>query len=733
MALTPTAAWYAACDRQDAEWRVLISITDGVTTWQALSGSSAIAALLPVPSAIMGVSSVAEETDPVTRESEIGELWVEVADAWIRPILVNNRLVGKKLTAKLGARSLAEADYLALFAGPIEGIEPVDAMRVKLIVGNLLSQLDNTQVAGVWRGKHPYQCLYDAAGGGILEKAGLTASEVTAATFLPSNYSATVSHFVTCPVAPADGPTMDLPAVGATSALELVNGVLQVCYSALINDESGALKIVRFDDTAAAVADLTEDDFLEGSWEQDAFESGIINRVLIRARPDVFGSMSSGSYQCDEAASQAAHAYPGLTERVFSREIDASWYSGTFGILATTIDDNDTTVVFNFDIHSFCGMRDGYPAAGQDADAKLSAARVAYFLLMKWDGSEREIVKCAAATTLSGYARQRCIDPSSGAWSSYDYSGQVTATVTREQFGTTAVAHAALETRVWDITLFVYLAEQLLRRFAYGVPPVRFDLPLRWAWLQRGDLVTLTQPKYLAYGFDGITSSQKWEIVKKEVTVVGGAPRISIGCAYAGVNTPTLTVIPRQAESAGMAQFNTATDGTLSQGFVASGCGVTSVAALTVSVAAGTANHGVGYNRGIDAAFNHDCTASKDTYFVLDATSGAVRAYEVANGAAQPTKIGTEQWLAKVVTDGAGVTSVTDMRQTAPLLGAKLVDGAVIEAKLGPLSVTETKLGVASVTATKVGAAALGPYHWTKKDKRNSLFSNAAFGIRTLG
>jgi hypothetical protein len=59
-------------------------------------------------------------------------------------------------------------------------------------------------------------------------------------------------------------------------------------------------------------------------------------------------------------------------------------------------------------------------------------------------------------------------------------------------------------------------------------------------------------------------------------------------------------------------------------------------------------------------------TASKDTYVSI-AQNGAIAYSEVANGAAQPSLPSNSNWLAKVVTSGAAVTSVTDMRQTAPI------------------------------------------------------------------
>lgn len=63
-------------------------------------------------------------------------------------------------------------------------------------------------------------------------------------------------------------------------------------------------------------------------------------------------------------------------------------------------------------------------------------------------------------------------------------------------------------------------------------------------------------------------------------------------------------------------------------------------------------------------------TASKDTYCSLDNT-GSPQYTEVANGAAVPSLPSNNVWTAKVVTNGSAVTSVQDMRSTAPLSSSR--------------------------------------------------------------
>lgn len=90
-------------------------------------------------------------------------------------------------------------------------------------------------------------------------------------------------------------------------------------------------------------------------------------------------------------------------------------------------------------------------------------------------------------------------------------------------------------------------------------------------------------------------------------------------------------------------------------------------AAMTAAVQYSTS----GERLSIAAVASRAFTASKDTYVSLSPT-GVLTYTEVANGAAQPTITAGHMWVAKVVTSGVAVTSVTDMRQTAVIKSANV-------------------------------------------------------------
>ena len=60
-------------------------------------------------------------------------------------------------------------------------------------------------------------------------------------------------------------------------------------------------------------------------------------------------------------------------------------------------------------------------------------------------------------------------------------------------------------------------------------------------------------------------------------------------------------------------------------------------------------------------------TASKDTYVTYCLYTTDWNTYAVANDAAAPTKAELEIWIAKVVTDGSGITGSTDLRNQVKL------------------------------------------------------------------
>lgn len=100
--------------------------------------------------------------------------------------------------------------------------------------------------------------------------------------------------------------------------------------------------------------------------------------------------------------------------------------------------------------------------------------------------------------------------------------------------------------------------------------------------------------------------------------------------------------------------------------FIATGLVWSALTGLNAGMTLGKYYSNNGNLLSITAISSRTFTASKDTYVSI-AQNGAIAYSEVANNAAMPSLPSNSNWLAKVVTSGAAVTSVTDMRQTAPI------------------------------------------------------------------
>lgn len=99
--------------------------------------------------------------------------------------------------------------------------------------------------------------------------------------------------------------------------------------------------------------------------------------------------------------------------------------------------------------------------------------------------------------------------------------------------------------------------------------------------------------------------------------------------------------------------------------FVVSGLEWSALSGLNGAMSAGTFYSPTGTRIEVAAIATRAFNASKDTYASIS-PSGSISYQEVANNAAAPALGTNYQWLAKVVTNGSAITTVTSMRQTQP-------------------------------------------------------------------
>jgi len=694
VAMSPSDAWYQAVCRDGARIRIYMEITEGAgpTTFKTIgagnmdSGSD-LYDLGDIPAAIQRIDPIGGELNPLTRDMKNTGLIIDVDDAWLRPVIVNYRLAGQKVELWLGAAELDETDFVALFKnGVIDSIEPTDGHTIKLVALGQSQILELNKITGFWYNTHPLECLYDGAGGGVLEKGG--AVSFNANSFDPTQLEYDdIEHLLVSRTtsmaagAYANNLSMDDPkrwrdwggVHEPTSAFDVAQSITKLLNGHLVNDEDGDAKFVRFDSAASAADDWTDDDFLPGSFKQDALDENIVNRIVVNfdgTGPD--GNWKQ-SYRADETGSQAAYAYPGETERIHSYKFSTPWVSSVMR-LAADVDNITDPVAF-----TLYGVTT-HALSGNKAGLVINAGHPVYLLLDSThvqDIGNAEIVKVTSLTRgtvddVSAYFW----DPDSGWTEESGWDGRVTiGAASRNQLGTSISAHVNTNTMVYDITPIVMLCDELLERFGYGAPIVEVATNLRKFPYQIGDLVSLTTDQFVTYGLDGITSAKKWEIIGKKVHLFDGTGRIEWKLAYAGIN-----VLTRTGLTSPLAIDTTrgqAVQQDVVQGAILDGCDVTQTAGLGGSLAVGYASNGDAMAI-IPEATTHTYTASKDTYVTLDLDTNGITYSAVNNAAAAPYQSSNQVLLAVVTTGAAAITSIdTDVAPTEPVQGAKLVESSV--------------------------------------------------------
>jgi hypothetical protein len=112
----------------------------------------------------------------------------------------------------------------------------------------------------------------------------------------------------------------------------------------------------------------------------------------------------------------------------------------------------------------------------------------------------------------------------------------------------------------------------------------------------------------------------------------------------------------------------------VSNRFFVSGLQVTDGGGFDADVSAGSQSSTLRRAEVLEGA-TYTLNASKDYYFYHDAKTNSIIRKETALGAGEPTIAESETYIGKVVTDGSGIVSATDGRETLAIEGSKLKAG----------------------------------------------------------
>jgi len=689
--LTLPTNFVAAFERADVRPRFWVEIDNGVTQWTAVSGSmDPDSDLYAVPEGVVSVSSIGSELDPLTRIRDVSECVVTFEDAYLRPIIVANRLRGKRISVKLGTAELSLADFVEYFSGSIEELQPdPSGETIQIAVMDVFAILKNTTITHTVWNKHPLEHIEAA-----LVESDVAASLYDATSLDPSQPEyATISHYVVSKNANLNEPNSGAIAI-PVPAFDIISELGQLLFGQLVVREDGKLRFVLYDPAASPVAHWGSDQILADTFQQteDPLDN-LINQVQLSFWLD-FDLKTVNTLFLSDTASQSNYAYPGTTGRVATWEYSTKWVNGWCHFIGDAdglIQIADTTIEAEGGIlHHFTGFNQ-WNAGPQPAWAQVGPTRPAYLQLRDFDRRSlkgQETVKCEQINFGPDFSHLSVEDlPSGGGAQSFNPDRQPTnatfASLTRGFLATPQVWDRDYSA-IWDITILYDLGVKILERFADGFYRVELETSFSEYAIQVGDVITLTWPQFVGYNLDGLDSSFKWEVIDKEPDVYADPPRIKWTLASIGANTPTVGVgtFDNGTRSAkeGFGQANGATftpyvlDQSAALNTRSSDYSVTDSGGLTIDVTPGTASDGRGAIELLNGYTGIPVLASKDNYVYVDTRAGAVNIKSKTLGAAPPVTQLTEAPIAKVVTDATSIVHIEDLRTSGSLSGTRLSD-----------------------------------------------------------
>ena len=657
MPLTLTDNFKKAFLRGDVETRFLVSF-EFASSIKALNGLSDDTNLNSsvAPAVIHSISPISIQTDPITRHTQIGSVTIVVEQSFLRKFIVDERLKGKRVIIKLGARELAESDYVNYFGGIIEEISPISDTLIQLEVESFMTVLTRRNISTFFLHQHPLGAMNKA-----LTKAGMTSTLVDFASLEPSNaeYSA-ISHFninrASITDLGSDTSVVDTPTIDVINELcELLNGQF-------IDGEDGKLKFVISDPTAAVVATWDEDTII--SLVQTEIGASIINQVEIS-----FGStggvagVSPHVLELGHQASKDDHEPAPGEPREYVYSLQTDWIKSGGWLVNALTDVSVAPFQIQGNLISVTGMID--ICTTQDAHETITAARPLYIKI------DDEIIKATSVTqTFSSCEFRNVYDPEIPANVSiglYPYTVELSG-ITRGAFGTTAAAHSGLSSNLVnayvDFTYPIYIAERILERHANGLDFIEVETNMIEIDKQIGELIKIVWPEFVSFGRDGLDSGNtlKFEILGKEPDVDATPPKIRWTLASIDlvtlVDDPFSTTLRIPFKNRIKNNREVIENNTLGGTAVISGFDIAEPGGLQIIVQPGiAANHFEQFESEFTVPFT--LPMNLDHFIYVDVSSRTVSLFSQTIGQPSPIVISHQVQIGRYETDGAGIV-VTD-------------------------------------------------------------------------
>lgn len=475
--------------------------------------------LFGYPNSVAYVSPKATELDVVTRETKTtGEIQLQITDdGFFRHLMVEfPDLTGKIVEVRKGAVGVPESDFLP--DGLYQIGQPLASEGViTLKCSDANDILKRAKVNVDILGRNDLEAIEI-----ILQAAGVPSDLYDAGSLDPTSYT-DIGHYVVSRHRLFGNPSynnwgntgIDPAEAEPVKALDLVNGLLVRLNGSLLPNENGQLAFVRYDPTAGAVMDFDQVRDLEPVESLD-LEA---NHVIVLG-PREISDQRQALYETQDRNAQQRFAQAGGVAKRKSVTIESDWFRGIGrldGALAAATGGGGSFSVSFTQTNGMAGSRSSAPPLPDPptypSNTTLSSTRLAYLLLFNQDGTgSEEIVSCDAAAFDTAFGADFMGTGTAQGWAVLDYT-----IASRGLFGTTAQDWSGSNVLVYDITPAVDIGDRTLERLSNGIPIYEFNTDHTFFAAQVHDKITLPHSLFLDHGRDGSTSSDLFEIVRKEV------------------------------------------------------------------------------------------------------------------------------------------------------------------------------------------------------------------------
>ena len=623
------------------------------------------------------VAPIGNTIDPQTRVKKRDRFEITWSDdGWLRYQKERFREASFSVAVKLAHADLDPDDFLLLANGYVEEGLPGEDFLTMTVREPELSLEATAQGAFIG---HPLEVAKK-----LLEAAGVHPSKWDADSLDPTAYPE-IGHFQVArygtPAGWSTAISRDIQGAiqERTPIRPLLDELAMLCGGAFVADE-GQLRFAKYDPTTAAVAHWTSNDVSD--LEQPETLTALANRYVLPAfflRGDPLANLV-----VESKADQLGSAIGGLEPRVSSQEVQAREWVRSVAMIRgqQTLTGGgpwDRDVLCGALGLSGHGLSDAQRVEGgtQDAIYQLSDTKPAYYMVGRTErnsdgqytqpnpGVEIVRVEDVALEWGSGLTLFVSGVPDPVTNDVHFFPRDSTITITdRAQYGTTAQTEPYRDlSYLADVTLPLYALEQRLARFANGCPILRFRTNLAKIAVNLGEFVTIEDELVLDFGIDGVDETTKWEVIGKEVDVLGDTLGILWTVARVVETSPAASAARTSSLISGLTGLVGEEALPLRvadpDSFV-----VTQTTGLAFAVSSGRAGTLAGELEG--PAFEGSVAASKDSYLGFDLATGLFVMASVSNGGTPPTFDSAILPVATMVSDGTEITSIV---RTAPTAG----------------------------------------------------------------